>query len=90
MLTVSSCAYLVLGISNMTQEKWGFFLSLVGSVMIGISCALGESVVLGFLKSFPSKLVTGWSSGTGMAGVGGAGLYLGFRSANFPDKYVIL
>jgi len=32
--------------------------------------------------------VTGWSSGTGMAGVGGAGIYLGLRSASFPDKYV--
>ena len=90
MLIVSSCAYVVMGVSNMTQEKWGFFLSLLGSLMIGISCSLGESVVLGFLKSFPSKLVSGWSSGTGMAGVGGAGLYLGLRSANFPDKYVSL
>jgi hypothetical protein len=27
---------------------------------------------------FASELVGGWSSGTGLAGVGGAGLYLSF------------
>ena len=47
MLILSSCAYVILGICNMTQEKWGFFLSLVGSLMIGICSSLGESVVLG-------------------------------------------
>jgi hypothetical protein len=42
-------------------------------------CAFGEAVVLGFLKAFPSDLVVGWSSGTGMAGVLGAGTYLLLR-----------
>jgi hypothetical protein len=41
--------------------------------------SLRLSVILGFLKNFPSELVGGWSSGTGAAGVGGSGLYLGFR-----------
>ena len=31
---------------------------------------------IGFLKAFNVKYVGGWSSGTGMAGVGGAGYYL--------------
>lgn len=47
MLFLSTSAYVILGICNMTQEKWGFFLSLVGSLMIGICSSLGESVVLG-------------------------------------------
>lgn len=49
MLILSVIAYVILGISNMTQEKWGFFLSLVGSLFIGICSSLGESVVLGKL-----------------------------------------
>ncbi len=36
-------------------------------------------MILGYLKDFPSELVGAWSSGTGAAGVGGSGLYLGFR-----------
>jgi len=47
MLILSTGAYVILGVSNMTQEKWGFFLSLVGSLLIGICSSLGESVVLG-------------------------------------------
>lgn len=50
MLLISCCAYVTLGIANMTSEKWGFFVSLIGSVMIGICCSLGESVILGLLN----------------------------------------
>ena len=51
MLILSIGAYVILGISNMTQEKWGFILSLFGSLLIGICSSLGESVILGkFIK----------------------------------------
>ena len=60
----------------MASKEWGFYTCLVGSVLCGSICALGEAVVLGFLKAYPSGLVTGWSSGTGMAGIMGSGTYL--------------
>lgn len=44
--------------------------------MHGCTCALGESTILGFLKGFPSKLVGGFGSGTGFAGVFGSGIFL--------------
>lgn len=42
------------------------------------SLANWRSVLLGYLRKYPSELVGGWSSGTGLAGVGGAALYLAF------------
>ena len=43
---------------------------------IGCGSALGESVILGYLKFYPTALTGAWSSGTGMAGIGGSALYL--------------
>jgi hypothetical protein len=58
-----------------------FAIALVGIVLAGAACSFGEGVVLGYLKLFDDVLVNGWSSGTGMAGVGGAALYLAFVAA---------
>lgn len=36
-----------------------------------------HSLTLGYLHNYPKELVNAWSSGTGMAGVLGAVLYIG-------------
>ncbi len=43
-----------------------------------------------YTKEFPSEVVSGWSSGTGMAGVFGAGFYIFTTSINFPDNFLFL
>lgn len=43
-------------------------------------------MLLGFLKNYESELVGGWSSGTGMAGVAGAAIYLLFSTLGFDLK----
>ena len=48
-----------------------------GIVIVGSTSSFGESVFLGYLKKFSPDLVAGWSSGTGFAGLLGAGFYLG-------------
>jgi MFS family permease len=53
-----------------------FYLSLFASVILGVVSALGESTTLGFCKGFPSTVVGYFGSGTGFAGVFGAGLVL--------------
>ena len=63
-------------ISALANTDWGFYVSLVGSVMCGSMQALGEAVIVGYLKAFPADLINGWSSGTGMAGVMGSGTYI--------------
>jgi battenin len=51
-----------------------FVFSLVASIILGINLSFGESTNLGYLKGFPKRLVVGYSSGTGFAGVFGAGI----------------
>jgi battenin len=55
-----------------------FPLCLFSIVLIGTACCWGENVLLGWLKLHPPQLVAAWSSGTGMAGVGGSLLYAFF------------
>ena len=68
--------YGLMTVALLIGDTAGFVLSLVASVCQGIGSAFGETVMLGYMKSFPSKILGAWSSGTGMAGFLGAGLYL--------------
>ncbi|XP_059162551.1 battenin-like [Physella acuta] len=56
--------------------NFGFAIACIA--VVGSSSAFGENVTLGLLSRFPSSLVNAWSSGTGMAGVLGAALYIIF------------
>ena len=58
------------------EYRVSFYLSLFSAVIVGVSCALGESTILGFLKDFPSNFVGYFSSGTGFAGIFGIGFLL--------------
>ena len=49
-----------------------FFLSMLPTIFLGISCTVGEVAMVGYLKKFPSTWISGFSGGTGMAGVSGA------------------
>jgi battenin len=53
-----------------------FWACIVAIVLLGAANSFGESVVLGYLQGFPPAITGAWSSGTGMAGVGGALYYL--------------
>eukprot|EP00743_Colponemidia_sp_Colp-15_P006146 GILK01006606.1.p1 GENE.GILK01006606.1~~GILK01006606.1.p1 ORF type:complete len:460 (+),score=74.39 GILK01006606.1:123-1382(+) len=65
-----------------------FYFALAAILLVGSASSFGESVNLGFLRAFPSELVGAWSSGTGMAGVLGSGLYLILSSANLQDSLI--
>ena len=60
-----------------------FIISLFASVIHGLTSCFGESVILGYLKGFPAELVVGWSSGTGFAGVVGAGIVVVLLALEF-------
>ena len=53
-----------------------FWLAITAIIAIGGACSFGESLMLGFMKNYPSSVTGGWASGTGMAGVGGSAYYL--------------
>ena len=67
-----------------------FYLSLAASSLSGISLGMGEATFLGFLKSFPSKLVGAVSSGTGFAGLSGTGILLILQSINLSNTAIFL
>ncbi len=73
------------GDSTMNKESV-FYLSLIPSFIMGTGSAFGEAVVLGYLRNFPKNLVSGWSSGTGLAGVTGALITLLFKIYNVKTK----
>ena len=54
------------------HDGWGFIIMLIGALVYGISCALSNCTMYGFMKVFPSKVISGYVSGTGMAGIFGS------------------
>jgi battenin len=72
----------------LSPQTGSFWVAIVGIVIIGGACSFGESVILGYLKSFPVSLTGAWSSGTGMAGIGGSLWYLALSSANLSDTLI--
>ena len=51
------------------HHGWGFIFTLIGSLLLGCSCSLGDCTMLGFMKVFPSMVISGYVSGTGMSGI---------------------
>ncbi len=49
-----------------------FFLTLIPSIIMGTGSSFGEATNLGYIRTFPKDYISGWSSGTGFAGVFGA------------------
>lgn len=62
---VFSASYVMLAAS--VHWSLGFGAAIFAIVCAGGSSALGESVMLGYLKRYPAGLVGGWSSGTGIS-----------------------
>ena len=67
-----------------------FFLTLLPSIMMGTGLSFGEATILGYIRIFPKDYVSGWSSGTGLAGLVGASLSLIFKYFSFDLKNLYL
>ena len=67
------------------NQKLAFFLTLIPAVIMGTGQSFGEATFLGYIRTFPQDYVSGWSSGTGFAGVFGASLSLIFKLLD--DKF---
>ena len=71
----------VLGLCMLTVSAHvGFWFAISAICLIGAFSALGESLVLGFLKDFHPRLTGAWSSGTGISGVAGTLGYIAMHS----------
>lgn len=58
-----------------TAESVSMTMSISGIVFTSIASGLGEVTFLSYSSKFDKRVVSGWSSGTGMAGLAGAGVY---------------
>ena len=67
-----------------------FLLTLIPSLIMGTGSAFGEASILGYLRLFPEGYVSGWSSGTGLAGVSGASITLIVKYKNISSKWLYL
>ena len=52
-----------------------FFISIIGTIFVGLGTSFGSITILGFIKGFDPDIVVGFSSGTGFAGVFGSIYY---------------
>lgn len=57
---------------------------------MGTGMAFGEATLLGYIRTYPKDFVSGWSSGTGLAGVGGATITLSFKIWNIKPRFIYL
>ena len=67
-----------------------FWVSLLASILVGLGQALGESVVLGFLKTFPGNAISYFGSGTGMAGISGSLIFIALEPLGCSPQAIYL
>ena len=74
LMTGSSIFGLLLMIFSLVIDK--FIFCLIGLPFIGLSQTLGSTTIFGFLKAFDPITASGFTSGTGFAGISGTLLFL--------------
>lgn len=68
----------------------GIWMSTLGVVFASVSSGLGELSFLGLTSFFHSSVISGWSSGTGGAGILGALSYSGLTQVGLSPKNTLL
>lgn len=88
-LLISFCVF---GTGNgiKPSQEYKFYLSLVASIIIGVTCSVGESNILGLLKGFPSHMIGFFGSGTGFAGILGTSTLLILHALHLTDAEIYL
>ena len=72
------------------STRVSFAMAVIGVLLMGSGCALGESVLIGgYFKHYDPQLTGAWSSGTGGAGVAGTVLYILFHSVLELDNFTV-
>lgn len=86
---IATIFFIILGICTIIFAIYSlsFGVAIAGSIFLGIGTILGASTNLGFLKAFPPETVTGWTSGSGLAGVLASLLYLVIKLLKFNPIY---
>ena len=76
------------------NQKVAFLLTLIPTIIMGTGQSLGEATFLGYIRTFPEDYVSGWSTGTGIAGILAAILSLTFKligdDFDLKNLYIII
>ena len=88
--TTMAGSFIVMALCINTNKSWGFPISLIATLLMGMAQSIGECINLGFLKAFPSEYLVGFTSGTGFAGIAGAGAWLICRAIGLTNMQVFL
>lgn len=84
--TIFFFSYMLIG----KNDTIGFIMSLTATVIIGSFASVGDATIIGFMKAIPAENIAGWSSGTGIAGLTGAGLYLIFSTIGMEFNHIVI
>ncbi|XP_043940994.1 battenin [Protopterus annectens] len=87
---VSLCVLTAAGSFLIVSFSTGIGMSFLGVVFASISSGLGEVTFLSLTAHFHSVVVSGWSSGTGGAGIFGALSYSGLTQAGISPENTLL
>ena len=72
-----SCLVAAVGLVMLVlSTRMSFWVAIIAICLIGAYSAMGENVVLGYLRHFSPSLTGAWSAGTGISGVAGTIGYL--------------
>ena len=76
------------------NQTVAFLLTLIPTIIMGTGQSLGEATFLGYIRTFPEDYVSGWSAGTGLAGISAAVLSLTFKllgeDFDLKNLYIII
>ena len=76
--------------TSFSQYQASFQLALFASIIVGVSGSFGESTTLGFCKSLPNEMVGYFGSGTGFAGIFGAGLIIAMKAIGLSSTQTFI
>lgn len=80
----SAAGFLVVSLST---TEW---LAILGVVLTSLSSGLGEVTLLSYSNQFAKNVISTWSSGTGGAGIIGAGSYAGLAMVLKPETTLLV
>uniref|UniRef100_UPI00358E1256 battenin-like isoform X2 n=1 Tax=Myxine glutinosa TaxID=7769 RepID=UPI00358E1256 len=89
-IRVVTCALFSSGSFLVVSFSVNVAMSLTGVVFASFSSGLGEVTFLSLSTFFNRHVISGWSSGTGAAGLVGSLTYLGFTQAHISPENTLL
>ncbi|XP_066997902.2 battenin isoform X2 [Anabrus simplex] len=83
-ILLSCCGFLLVALSTV---EW---ITILGVVATSIASGLGELTILAYSSGFDREAISMWSSGTGGAGIFGAGSYAGLTALGLSPSQSLL